>query len=70
MPPFLGGLLPVWVQDSVLEYLPGAAADAISLGHLEGATDGVAPGVGAFVVIAWLAIFLAAAWLALDRRDA
>jgi ABC-2 type transport system permease protein len=69
-PPFLGGLLPAWAQDHVLAYLPGAAADAVSVGHLAGAPDGVSPAVGVLVVVAWLASFLAAAGAALERRDA
>ena len=69
-PPFLGGLLPAWYGDHVVQYLPGAASDAIAMGHLEGMPDGLSPAIAALVVIAWLAVFLAAAWLALERRDA
>lgn len=50
--------------------MPAAAADAISIGHLEGAADGLSPAVAALVVAAWTALFLAGAWLALERRDA
>jgi len=68
-PPFLGGLLPAWVQEHLLVYLPGAASDAIAIGHLEGSSTGLAPGVAALVLIAWLAVFLGGAWAALERRD-
>lgn len=69
-PPFLGELLPRWFQEDVVRYLPSDAADAISLGHIQGAADGLSPGIASFVVVAWLAAFFAAAWLAFERRDA
>lgn len=69
-PPFLGGLLPAWYGDHVVQYLPGAASDAIAMGHLEGMPDGLPPAIAALVVIAWLAVFLGGARLALERRDA
>jgi len=70
-PPFLGGLLPAWFAENVVMYLPGAAGDAISVGHLPGAGDDLlAPGVAAVVVVAWLVVFLGAAWAAFERRDA
>lgn len=69
-PAFLGDLLPEWWQEHVLRYLPGAAGDAIAVGHLEGSPAGLAPGVAALVVVAWLAIFLGAAWAVFERRDA
>ncbi len=69
-PPSLGGLLPAWYGEHVVQYLPGAASDAISMGHLEGVADGLPPGLATLVVAAWLAIFLAGAWVALERRDA
>ena len=51
--------------------LPGAAAEAITSGHLESATEGLlAPGLAALVLAGWLALFLGAAWLVLERRDA
>lgn len=69
-PPFLGELLPGWFREEALPYLPGDASDSIALGHLEGAADGLSPGLASVVVVAWLAAFLAAAWLAFERRDA
>jgi len=70
-PWILGGVLPAWWRENVLDYLPGAASEAITSGHLENATDGLlAPGLAALVLAAWLAAFLGAAWLALERRDA
>ena len=69
-PPFLGGLLPAWFADHVAMYMPVAAADAVSIGHLEGAAGGLPPAPGALVAVAWTALFLGAAWLAFERRDA
>ena len=69
-PPFLGGLLPAWYGDHLAQYAPGAASDAIAIGHLDGAAAGLSPGVAAIVVVAWMAAFLAAAWLVFERRDA
>ena len=69
-PWILAGVLPAWWQDNVLGYVPGAASDAITIGHLEGSTATLAPGVAALVVLGWLVVFLGAGWLALERRDA
>jgi hypothetical protein len=71
VPWILGGVLPAWWRENVLDYVPGAASEAITSGHLDSATDGLlAPGLAALVLAGWLALFLAAAWLALERRDA
>lgn len=69
-PPFLGGLLPAWFDEHVARYMPGAASDAIAVGHLEGSSSGLSPAVAALVLVAWLALFLGGAWNALERRDA
>ena len=70
-PPFLGGLLPAWFAENVIRYLPGAAGDAISVGHLPGAGEDLLPAaVAAVGVVAWLAVFLGAAWAVFERRDA
>ncbi|MEA2150312.1 MAG: type transport system permease protein [Solirubrobacteraceae bacterium] len=63
-PPFIFALLPGSWQDAV-KYFPGAASDGIS-----GAADGLAPGLSALVVLAWLAAFLAVALVVFERRDA
>jgi len=71
LPWILGGVLPAWWRENVLDYVPGAASEAITSGHLQSATDGLlAPGVAALVLAGWLALFLGAAWLALEGRDA
>jgi ABC-2 type transport system permease protein len=69
-PWIVGGLLPDWWQDNVLGNLPGAAAEAITMGHLPVAESDMAPGLAAIVVAAWLTAFLGAACTVLERRDA
>jgi ABC-2 type transport system permease protein len=63
-PAFVFALLPASWQDGA-DWFPGAASDGLS-----GAADGLAPGLSLVVVLAWTAAFLAAAWIALERRDA
>jgi ABC-2 type transport system permease protein len=70
VPPFLGGVLPPSWQGDTLEYVPMAASDAISTGHLPDASAGLSPGLAALVVAGWLALFLGGAWTAFERRDA
>lgn len=69
-PPFLSGLLPAWFERHLVSYGPSAASDAISVGHLPGAGDGLSPALAAPVLTAWLAVFLGGAWAAIERRDA
>jgi ABC-2 type transport system permease protein len=69
-PPFLGGVLPQSWQGDTLEYLPMAAGDAISIGHLPDTAAGLSPAVGALVVAGWLVVFLGGAWAVFERRDA
>lgn len=70
LPGIFGALLPSWWQENVLDYLPAAAAEAITSGHLESATEAMAPALAGFVLAAWLAVFLGGAWGTLARRDA
>lgn len=41
LPWILGGVVLTWWRENVLDLLPGAASEAITGGHLEGATDGL-----------------------------
>jgi hypothetical protein len=54
----------------VLALAPGAASDAVAVGHLEGVTTPLSAGVGLLLVVAWTALFLGGAWALLERRDA
>jgi ABC-2 type transport system permease protein len=69
-PAFLGGVLPDWFREDVLDWGPIAASDAITIGHLPDAADGLSTGLALLAVAAWLAIFLGGAWAVLERRDA
>ncbi len=68
-PAFLGAIVPASWTD-VLDWLPGPAGDAVSIGHLDASAHVFSPIVGALLVIAWTALFLGAAWAALEARDA
>jgi ABC-2 type transport system permease protein len=68
LPGILGGLLPGWWQESVDAYLPGSAADSVAISHLTETELG--PASAALVLAGWLAAFLAAACVAMARRDA
>ncbi len=70
VPPFLGGVLPPSWQGDTLEYVPTAASDAISIGHLPDTAAGLSPAVAGLVVAGWLALFLGGAWALFERRDA
>jgi len=69
-PPFIGGVLPQSWQGDALEYVPMAASDAISIGHLPDSAAGLSPALAALVVAGWLAVFLGGAWAVFERRDA
>jgi ABC-2 type transport system permease protein len=69
-PPFLSGVLPAWWGSGVFDYLPGAASDALAVGQLPDSGGGLSPAPAAIVTIAWTALFVGAAWLVLERRDA
>ena len=70
VPPFVGAMVPEkWRGDS-LEYVPTAAGDAISIGHLPDTAAGLSPALAALVVAGWLAVFLGGAWAVFERRDA
>ena len=58
------------VAGHVLAYLPGAAQEAITSGHLESSSSTLAPGLAALVLAGWLIVFLGAAWGVLEHRDA
>ena len=69
-PPFVGGLVPESWKGDALEYVPMAASDAISIGHLPDSAAGLSPALAALVVAGWLAVFLGGAWAMFERRDA
>lgn len=70
LPDVLGQLLPAWWQEYVLPYLPAAASDAVTIGHLQPSPYALDPGPAIAVVVAWLVAFVVVAYLGLVRRDA
>jgi hypothetical protein len=70
LPDVIGQLLPAWWRENVLIYLPGAASDAISIGHLDATPYVLELEPAIVVVLAWLVGFLALSYVALVRRDA
>lgn len=69
-PSMFGAVLPRWWQENVIAYLPGNASDALAISHIE--PDAIYADVPLAVValVAWVAVFIGAAWLSLTRRDA
>ena len=67
LPAIAGGLLPAsW--DAILQFLPSSAGAAFTT--VAAAGDSVlSAGAGAFVLVAWVAVALGAAALAITRRD-
>lgn len=70
LPVIFGGMLPVWWQEHVLSLLPGSAVDSFTIGYIVESHMYPDPVVGALIAAAWLAGFIAVAWLLLERRDA
>jgi ABC-2 type transport system permease protein len=70
LPDILAPLLPAWWQENVIAWLPAAASDAITIGHLEQTPYALDVGPAIAAVIGWLILFLALAYLSVVRRDA
>lgn len=70
LPGLIGAQLPGWWQRHVLTFLPNQAGDSIALSHVDHSGTYLHPLVAIVVVAGWLAIFLAAAYVSLTRRDA
>lgn len=70
LPDVIGQLLPQWWQENVMVYLPSAASDAITIGHLEQLPFALDLGPAIAAVVAWVVVFLAVAYVSLVRRDA
>lgn len=69
-PAIFGALLPKWVEDNLLDYLPAAASGSITSSHLEDPGTYIAPGLAVVVLALWTVAFLGSAHVALVRRDA
>ncbi|MCO5220564.1 MAG: hypothetical protein M9947_03160 [Thermomicrobiales bacterium] len=71
LPSIPGGLPPRRWQEDVLAWLPGPLTDSVSIGFLttdSAMTKGVV--VSVIGLIIWLVLFLGAAWVLLNCRDA
>lgn len=68
-PAIFGGLLPAWWQENILRFLPGPASDNLAQITEPDALLYMAPAAAAAVVVAWIALFLGAAYLMLTKRD-
>jgi ABC-2 type transport system permease protein len=70
LPSFFGGLLPRGLQEDVLAWLPGQAADSFAIGHLYPDDPMYLDStVGLIVAAAWTIGSLVAATIVLNRRD-
>lgn len=69
-PAMFGGLLPRRWQEDVLAYLPGPLTDSLSLPSAASSPMHLEAPIAAVALLAWLALFIGAAWVTLNRRDA
>jgi ABC-2 type transport system permease protein len=69
-PAVVGSVLPDWWQRNIVAWMPGPASDALTIAPLDVETDYLAVGPALVAVALWVALPLAAALLALNRRDA
>lgn len=71
LPAFLVEFFPIWWRTNVFSLLPGSGVDSLTFSHIDNAPMYTAdPALGALIVLAWLAGFVGAAYLAFSRRDA
>lgn len=64
-----GGLFPLWWRENVLSLLPGPAADAVSIGHLESSPMYLDVLPAALVLVAWVLGSVVVTSAVVDRRD-
>lgn len=69
LPWMLGPVLPVWVKENVLRYLPDVAANSLSGITKAGSPQYLSQGPAMVVVAAWVIGSLAVAAFVLNRRD-
>jgi ABC-2 type transport system permease protein len=65
----LAPFLPQWWEDHGQRYLPGAAADSLTLPPLPDTPEGLSTWLAAVTVAGWLAVSLGVALVVLNRRD-
>ncbi len=64
-----GGLFPLWWRENVFSLLPGPAADAVSIGHLDSSPMYLDTLPAAVVLVAWVVGSLVITSTVVDRRD-
>lgn len=69
-PSIFGGLLPSWWQENILRYLPGPASDNLAQINDADSVLYMGAAMAGAVVVAWILIFIGAAYVTLTRRDA
>ncbi|PPK71301.1 ABC transporter permease [Actinokineospora auranticolor] len=69
-PLLIGGLLPLWVKQNVLAYLPASAAENLTNVRRDPTVATyLDPQLASWVLGAWMLAFLATAYLVLGKRD-
>jgi hypothetical protein len=69
VPSLFGALLPDVVQENVLKYLPGNAADTLLMSSDTDSLTYMEPPIAVIVLLLWLAGVLGVAYLLLIKRD-
>ncbi|MGE0540782.1 MAG: ABC transporter permease [Dehalococcoidia bacterium] len=69
-PSIFGAVLTSWWQENIIRFLPGPATDNLARLNESGSALYMAPGLAAIVAVAWLVLFLGAAYALLTKRDA
>ncbi|MGE5595790.1 MAG: ABC transporter permease [Hyphomicrobiales bacterium] len=70
VPDFLGGLFPVWWQEHIISFFPSQAIRGFTVGSIVDDPKYQEPAVAALTITVWLGIALAAASIAVRKRDA
>lgn len=71
LPSIVGTFLPRWWQENIIALLPGNAADALTISHIQSSNTMLdSMPLAAVVVAAWIVFFIALAYISLIRRDA
>ncbi|GAB3477565.1 ABC transporter permease [Amycolatopsis cihanbeyliensis] len=71
LPVMFGGMLPDWVSEGVIRFLPGSIAENLTTAEPDpDSLTYLPPGVAGLLLVAWVVLLLAAARGALSARDA
>lgn len=70
LPQIFGEFVPMWWREHILNLLPSNGLDSITAGHIEPSPSFSDPLAGGLIAATWLAVALAAGYVAFVRRDA